>query len=148
MATILRWYKPLFPLRHPLAAKSFNSRTKFRFLSAAKTTSCEQKKELWLYNTMSKQRELFKPKVEGKVGMYVCGVTAYDLSHIGHARVYVAFDVLYRSLSLSLSLDASGKRGNGSDLFLKLGSICRIPLSIVMWQYHISSDDYYLKMDE
>ncbi|KAI9109014.1 hypothetical protein K1719_019969 [Acacia pycnantha] len=42
--------------------------------------------ELWLYNTMSKGRELFKPKVEGKVGMYVCGVTEYDLSHIGHAR--------------------------------------------------------------
>ncbi|KAL1552248.1 cysteine--tRNA ligase [Salvia divinorum] len=114
MATILRWYKPLFPLRHPLAAKSFNSRAKFRFrstFSAAKsqslTTCCEQniddksreaKRELWLYNTMSKQRELFKTKVEGKVGMYVCGVTAYDLSHIGHARVYVAFDVLYRYL--------------------------------------------------
>ncbi|PIN01870.1 Cysteinyl-tRNA synthetase [Handroanthus impetiginosus] len=56
------------------------------------------KKELWLYNTMTKQKELFKPKFEGKVGMYVCGVTAYDLSHIGHARVYVAFDVLYRYL--------------------------------------------------
>ncbi|KAI7733404.1 hypothetical protein M8C21_021343 [Ambrosia artemisiifolia] len=36
---------------------------------------------------MSKEKELFKPKVEGKVGMYVCGVTAYDLSHIGHARI-------------------------------------------------------------
>ncbi|PPE02764.1 hypothetical protein GOBAR_DD00222 [Gossypium barbadense] len=44
--------------------------------------------ELWLHNTMSKKKELFMPKVEGKVGMYVCGVTAYDLSHIGHARVY------------------------------------------------------------
>ncbi|XP_054818831.1 cysteine--tRNA ligase, chloroplastic/mitochondrial isoform X2 [Prosopis cineraria] len=54
--------------------------------------------ELWLYNTMSKGKELFKPKVEGKVGMYVCGVTAYDLSHIGHARVYINFDVLYRYL--------------------------------------------------
>ncbi|KAH9798996.1 cysteine--tRNA ligase [Citrus sinensis] len=54
--------------------------------------------QLWLYNTMSRKRELFKPKVEGKVGMYVCGVTAYDLSHIGHARVYVTFDVLYRYL--------------------------------------------------
>lgn len=63
--------------------------------------SREIKKELWLYNTMSKQKELFKPKVEGKVGMYVCGVTAYDLSHIGHARVYVAFDVLYRYVLLS-----------------------------------------------
>ncbi|MBA0696196.1 hypothetical protein Goari_002771 [Gossypium aridum] len=54
--------------------------------------------ELWLHNTMSKNKELFRPKVEGKVGMYVCGVTAYDLSHIGHARVYVTFDVLYRYL--------------------------------------------------
>ncbi|KAF2287247.1 hypothetical protein GH714_039438 [Hevea brasiliensis] len=48
------------------------------------------------YNEQKK--ELFKPKVDGKVGMYVCGVTAYDLSHIGHARVYVTFDVLYRYL--------------------------------------------------
>jgi cysteinyl-tRNA synthetase len=55
-------------------------------------------KELWLHNTMSRKKELFKPKVEGKVGMYVCGVTAYDLSHIGHARVYVTFDVLLRYL--------------------------------------------------
>lgn len=54
--------------------------------------------ELWLYNTMSKQKEVFRPKVAGKVGMYVCGVTAYDLSHIGHARVYVCFDVLYRQI--------------------------------------------------
>ncbi|KAK6162086.1 hypothetical protein DH2020_001927 [Rehmannia glutinosa] len=61
-------------------------------------SSREMKKELWLYNTMSRQKELFKPKIEGRVGMYVCGVTAYDLSHIGHARVYVAFDVLYRYL--------------------------------------------------
>ncbi|KDP33564.1 hypothetical protein JCGZ_07135 [Jatropha curcas] len=54
--------------------------------------------ELWLHNTMSRKKELFKPKVDGKVGMYVCGVTAYDLSHVGHARVYVTFDVLYRYL--------------------------------------------------
>ncbi|KAG9138459.1 hypothetical protein Leryth_012740 [Lithospermum erythrorhizon] len=58
----------------------------------------EKERNLWLYNTMSKQKELFKPAVVGKVGMYVCGVTAYDLSHIGHARVYVSFDVLYRYL--------------------------------------------------
>ncbi|KAF3782801.1 Cysteine--tRNA ligase [Nymphaea thermarum] len=51
-----------------------------------------------IFNTMSKQKEEFKPKVPGKVGMYVCGVTTYDLSHIGHARVYVTFDVLYRYL--------------------------------------------------
>lgn len=41
----------------------------------------------------------YRPIVEGKVSMYVCGVTLYDLSHIGHARAYVAFDVLHRSPS-------------------------------------------------
>ncbi|XP_051144696.1 cysteine--tRNA ligase 2, cytoplasmic-like [Andrographis paniculata] len=54
--------------------------------------------EFQVYNTMTKQKEIFKPRVDGKVGMYVCGVTSYDLSHIGHARAYVAFDVLYRYL--------------------------------------------------
>ncbi|GFS32846.1 cysteinyl-tRNA synthetase, class Ia family protein [Actinidia rufa] len=57
-----------------------------------------KEQEFQLYNTMTKQKETFKPKEEGKVGMYICGVTAYDLSHIGHARAYVAFDVLYRYL--------------------------------------------------
>lgn len=60
--------------------------------------AAEKKPEFQLYNSMSKQKEIFRPKVEGKVGMYVCGVTAYDYSHIGHARAYVAFDVLYRYL--------------------------------------------------
>lgn len=55
-----------------------------------------KKPELQLYNSMTKEKEVFKPIVEGKVGMYICGVTSYDLSHIGHARAYVAFDVLYR----------------------------------------------------
>lgn len=54
--------------------------------------------EFQIYNTMTKKKEVFKPKIPGKVGMYVCGVTAYDFSHIGHARAYVAFDVLYRYL--------------------------------------------------
>ncbi|CAA0818592.1 Cysteinyl-tRNA synthetase- class Ia family protein [Striga hermonthica] len=54
--------------------------------------------EFQVYNSMTKQKEAFKPRVDGRVGMYVCGVTSYDLSHIGHARAYVAFDVLYRYL--------------------------------------------------
>ncbi|KAG2424153.1 hypothetical protein HXX76_014686 [Chlamydomonas incerta] len=49
---------------------------------------------------MSKSKELFRPRLsDGSVSMYVCGVTVYDYSHIGHARVYVAFDVLYRFMS-------------------------------------------------
>ncbi|KAF2322696.1 hypothetical protein GH714_028933 [Hevea brasiliensis] len=47
---------------------------------------------------MIKTTEDFKPLVPGKVGMYVCGVTSYDLSHIGHARAAVVFDVLFRYL--------------------------------------------------
>lgn len=54
------------------------------------------KEEFIVYNSMTRQKEIFKPKVPGKVGMYVCGVTAYALSHLGHARAAVNFDVLYR----------------------------------------------------
>ena len=52
--------------------------------------------ELRVYNTMTQQKEIFKPVVDGKVSMYACGVNAYDLSHLGHARAAVCFDVLYR----------------------------------------------------
>ncbi|KAK8457645.1 hypothetical protein SEVIR_3G221900v4 [Setaria viridis] len=66
----------------------------------APTTTAEAKAlpQLELFNSMTKKKEPFHPRVEGKVGMYVCGVTPYDFSHIGHARAYVAFDVLYRYL--------------------------------------------------
>ncbi|KAL2939945.1 Cysteine--tRNA ligase chloroplastic/mitochondrial [Bienertia sinuspersici] len=60
----------------------------------------EINKDFWLFNTMSRQKEKFKPKVDGKVGMYVCGVTAYDFSHIGHARAYVTFDIIARANEL------------------------------------------------
>jgi cysteinyl-tRNA synthetase len=51
-----------------------------------------------LYNTASRSKEEFKPITEGKVGIYVCGVTVYDLCHIGHARSVIVFDVLVRYL--------------------------------------------------
>ncbi len=54
--------------------------------------------ELKVYNTRSRSKEPFTPLVDGEVGMYVCGVTVYDTSHIGHARCYVAVDVVYRFL--------------------------------------------------
>jgi cysteinyl-tRNA synthetase len=53
---------------------------------------------LQIYNTMKRKKEPFAPLKEGKIGMYVCGVTVYDLSHIGHARALVVFDVIYRYL--------------------------------------------------
>uniref|UniRef100_A0A5B7A8C2 cysteine--tRNA ligase n=1 Tax=Davidia involucrata TaxID=16924 RepID=A0A5B7A8C2_DAVIN len=51
---------------------------------------------LYIYNTITGEKELFKPKVAGKVAMYFCGITPYDESHVGHARSMVAFDILYR----------------------------------------------------
>jgi cysteinyl-tRNA synthetase len=51
-----------------------------------------------VYNTLTRQKEEFKPIQEGKVGMYVCGMTVYDFCHMGHARVMVSFDVIVRYL--------------------------------------------------
>lgn len=56
---------------------------------------------LKIYNTLTRQKELFKPIHAGKVGMYVCGITVYDLCHIGHGRTFVAFDMIARYLRYS-----------------------------------------------
>jgi cysteinyl-tRNA synthetase len=53
---------------------------------------------LKIYNTLTRQKEDFKPLQAGKVGMYVCGMTVYDFCHMGHARVMVSFDVIVRYL--------------------------------------------------
>lgn len=53
---------------------------------------------LQIYNTETRQKELFTPIHDNKVGIYVCGVTVYDLCHIGHARVMVVFDTVVRHL--------------------------------------------------
>lgn len=58
-------------------------------------------KMLKIYNTLTRQKEEFKPIHPGKVGMYVCGVTIYDHCHIGHGRTFVAFDVVARYLRYS-----------------------------------------------
>ena len=53
---------------------------------------------LQIYNSLSRKKEAFIPLHEGLVGMYVCGPTVYDHAHIGHAKVYVTFDVVHRYL--------------------------------------------------
>jgi cysteinyl-tRNA synthetase len=53
---------------------------------------------LTVFNTMGNRKEPFVPGTPGKVKMYVCGVTVYDLCHIGHARANVAFDIIVRYL--------------------------------------------------
>ena len=56
---------------------------------------------LHIYNTLSRKKELFTPIEPGKVKMYVCGMTVYDLCHLGHARVLVVFDAVTRYLRYS-----------------------------------------------
>ncbi|CUX95862.1 Cysteine--tRNA ligase [Candidatus Gullanella endobia] len=53
---------------------------------------------LKIFNTMTRKKEEFKPIYPGKVGVYVCGITMYDLCHIGHGRTFVAFDIVIRYL--------------------------------------------------
>ncbi|QIM68071.1 cysteine--tRNA ligase [Basfia succiniciproducens] len=53
---------------------------------------------LKIFNTLTREKEEFKPINPNKVGMYVCGVTVYDLCHFGHGRTFVSFDVITRYL--------------------------------------------------
>ncbi|MGE0207479.1 MAG: cysteine--tRNA ligase [Candidatus Babeliales bacterium] len=55
---------------------------------------------LKITNTLTGKKEPFKPLSDKKVLLYVCGITPYDFAHMGHGRVYVFFDVLYRLLRL------------------------------------------------
>ena len=54
--------------------------------------------KLYIYNTLTRTKELFKPIHEGRVGMYVCGPTVYGDPHLGHARPAITFDILFRYL--------------------------------------------------
>jgi cysteinyl-tRNA synthetase len=56
---------------------------------------------LKIYNYLTRTLETFKPVNEGQVGMYVCGPTVYDHSHLGHAKTYVAMDIVVRYLKYS-----------------------------------------------
>lgn len=55
--------------------------------------------QLTIYNSLSRNKELFRPIHEGRVGMYVCGPTVYGDGHLGHARPAITFDILYRYLT-------------------------------------------------
>ena len=56
---------------------------------------------LHIHNSMTGRKEPFKPIRPGEVRMYVCGMTVYDYSHIGHGRMMIVFDLLRRHLAAS-----------------------------------------------
>ena len=53
---------------------------------------------LKVYNTLSRKKEIFRPLISKKINLFVCGVTPYDFTHIGHARTYVVFDMVAKYL--------------------------------------------------
>ena len=56
---------------------------------------------LKIYNSIAREKQVFKPITPGQVRMYVCGMTVYDLCHLGHARVMVVFDMVARWIRTS-----------------------------------------------
>ena len=56
---------------------------------------------LKLYNTLSRKKEILRPRKDKKINLFVCGPTTYDLSHLGHARTYIVFDMIVRYLRKS-----------------------------------------------
>ena len=57
-----------------------------------------ESRTLILHNSLSGEKEVFKPLVEGRIGMYVCGPTVYNDVHLGNCRTFVSFDTIYRYL--------------------------------------------------
>lgn len=57
-----------------------------------------QQQELKIYNSISGEKEVFKPLTEGAVGMYVCGPTVYSKVHLGNCRTFISFDLVFRYL--------------------------------------------------
>ncbi len=68
-------------------------------------------KDIYLSNTLSGKKEIFKPINDKKIGMYVCGPTVYDDPHIGNARPLVVFDILFKVLKC--------KYGNSSVTYVR-----------------------------
>jgi cysteinyl-tRNA synthetase len=99
-----------------------------------------------LYNTLTRAKEPFEPQVPGKVRMYVCGITAYDLCHIGHARSAVVFDILVRFLRHK-GLDVTFVRNftDIDDKIIKKAADESIPAHEVAEKYIIA---FYEDMDQ
>src|SRR5205085_1536268 len=77
-----------------------------------------------LYDTRQRKKVDFVPRVPGKVGLYSCGVTVYDVCHVGHARMIVAFDVIVRHLrARGLDVDFVRNITDVDDKIIKRGQI-------------------------
>ncbi|MBI5404043.1 MAG: cysteine--tRNA ligase [Ignavibacteriae bacterium] len=100
---------------------------------------------LRIYNTLTGKKEVFEPLVSGQVGLYVCGVTVYDVCHIGHARSALVFDVIRRYLEYK-GFNVSFVK-NFTDIDDKI--IARAQRDGVEWKYVAEKniEEYYRDME-
>jgi cysteinyl-tRNA synthetase len=99
--------------------------------------------QLKLYNSLTRQKEVFTPLVPGYVGMYVCGPTVYSDVHLGNSRTFISFDVMYRYLkylgykvryvrNITDAGHLEGDRDEGDDKFSKKARLEQLePMEIV-----------------
>ena len=99
--------------------------------------------ELKIYNTLNRETSIFKPLHKDYVGMYVCGPTVYSNAHLGNARTYVSFDIIYRYLlhlgykvryvrNITDAGHLEGDRDEGDDKFAKKAKLEQVePMEIV-----------------
>ncbi|HMI77891.1 MAG TPA: cysteine--tRNA ligase [Ferruginibacter sp.] len=98
---------------------------------------------LKIYNTLSREKEVFKPITAGHVGMYVCGPTVYSDVHLGNCRTFLSFDIIYRYLvylgykvryvrNITDAGHLEGDRDEGDDKFSKIARLQQLePMEIV-----------------
>jgi cysteinyl-tRNA synthetase len=108
--------------------------------------------ELKIYNTQSRETNVFKPIHEGYVGMYVCGPTVYSNAHLGNARTYVSFDIIYRYLlhlgykvryvrNITDAGHLEGDRDEGDDKFAKKAKLEQLEPMEIVQRYTIDFHD-------
>ena len=78
--------------------------------------------DLFLYDTMTREKRLFVPTDPGRVTMYVCGPTVYNYAHIGNFRPVVVFDLLFRLLRHAFGADAVLYAANVTDVDDKINA--------------------------
>jgi cysteinyl-tRNA synthetase len=100
---------------------------------------------LRVYDTRTREKREFSPLDEGRVSMYVCGITPYSPSHLGHARCYLAFDLVHRWLEVSgYEVDYVQNFTDIDDKILKISESEGVDFSVVS---NRNIDDYFEVMD-
>lgn len=101
---------------------------------------------LKIYNTLSRGSEIFEPIAPPKVSMYVCGITPYDETHLGHGRAYVVFDIVRRYLEYSgFKVNYIQNITDIDDKIIKRANELKIPIQELTKKY---IDSYFEVMDK